>query len=213
VAKKISVKGLSDFMTASATRQRTVLRQFKYPLEDEAQAKIVYYREARDRVAVFHKGGRGREWLIQQVGNLDTLASLSTGKTKTRLRHNARALRAYAQHFSERNFEILSDLQLNLRFGDVLVTVVPDLHVREAGREKIVKLEFAVNEPDQRAVQVISQAMFEASQQGNLGLPASCVLYLDVPRGREHRGARLGSRMRSEIESTCLSISAIWDRL
>ena len=211
--KRISVKGLADFMTASATRQRTILRQFKYPLEDEPQAKIIYYREARDRVAVLHKGGKDRDWLLGQASALDTLAASSTGKTKTRLRHNARALRAYAAHFADRDFDILADLQLNLAFGDVVITVVPDLHVSEAGREKIVKLEFGVNEPDARAVQVISQAMFEASRQASLGLPTSSILYLDVPRGQEHRGARLGSRMRNDIESTCLSISAIWDRL
>jgi hypothetical protein len=105
--KKISLKGLADYMTASHTRQRTVLRQYKYPEEDEAQAKIIYYREARDRVAVLHRSDRDSNWLLQQAAQLDTLAAMSTGQTKTRLRHNARALRAYANHFGGSQFRDL----------------------------------------------------------------------------------------------------------
>ncbi len=211
--KKISLKGLADYMTASHTRQRTVLRQFKFPQEDEAQAKIVYYREARDRVAVLHRSGRDGAWLTLQAAQLETLAAMSTGQTKTRLRHNARGLRDYARNFASRSFEILDDLRLSLQFGDVVVSVVPDLHVREKGKEKLIKLEFSAAEPLPAAVQVISQAMFEAAEQANLGLPSASVLYLDVPRGVAHKGARLGSRMRRDIESVCLSISAIWDTL
>jgi hypothetical protein len=211
--KKISLKGLADYMTASPTRQRSVLRQFKYPEEDEAQAKIIYYREARDRVAVLHRSGYDADWLHQQAMQLEALASLSLGRTKTRLRHNARGLRSYANHFADRNFEILGDERLSLKFEDILVTVTPDLHVREKGQERLIKLEFSAAEPTNQAVQVISQAMFEAAVQAKLGIPSSGVLYLDVPRGVAHKGARLGSRMRNDIESACLSISAIWDRL
>jgi hypothetical protein len=211
--KKISLKGLADYMTASHTRQRSVLRQYKYPEEDEAQAKIIYYREARERVAVLHRSDRDSAWLLQQAAQLDTLAAMSTGQTKTRLRHNARGLRAYASHFADRSFEILDDVRFALRFGDVMVSTVPDLHVKEKNKEKLVKLEFSATEPSPVAIQVISQAMFEAAEQANLGLPSSGVLYLDVPRGVAHKGARLGSRMRKDIESACLSISAIWDTL
>jgi hypothetical protein len=53
--KRLSIKGLADFMTASASRQRSLLRAYKYPKEDESRAKILYYREARDRVAVYRQ--------------------------------------------------------------------------------------------------------------------------------------------------------------
>jgi hypothetical protein len=52
--KTISMKGLADYMTASAVRQRKILREYKYPADAEAQAKILYYKEARETIAKFH---------------------------------------------------------------------------------------------------------------------------------------------------------------
>ena len=39
--KKISLKGLADFMTASAFRQRKIVREYRYPSEGESRAKIL----------------------------------------------------------------------------------------------------------------------------------------------------------------------------
>jgi len=91
--------------------------------------------------------------------------------------------------------------------------VFPDLHIREAGQEKIVKLELSVQPPSRDVVKIISQAMFEASIRAGLKLPSAAVLYADVARGRMHRGARLGARMGRDIESACLNIAAIWPTL
>lgn len=211
--KKISIKGLADFMTASATRQRSVLRQFKYPQDDEAQAKIIYYREARDRLAIYHQAGHPRDWLQRQAEQLETLGSSGKGRRDTRLRHNARALRAYAARFSDKNYEMLNDLVMRLVVGDVIVTVATDLHVREDGDEKVIKLEFSVAEPSEQLVRIMCQTMFEATEVGGLGLSPSNVLLVDVERGREYKGARMRSRLRSEIQSACLNISAIWNEL
>lgn len=211
--KKISLKGLADFMTASSSRQRTIVREFKYPTEDEAHAKILYYREARDRIAAHHRSRHKVEWLDEQAGHLESLASISTGGTRTRLNHNGRALRAYARHFAKRDYAVLEDLTLGLQHDGVSVSVYPDLHVQEDGASKIIKLDFGVKEPDEEAVRIISQAMFEAAQTGGLGLPSTGVLYLDVARGRTHRGARMGARTRRDIEAACSTISAIWDSI
>ena len=211
--KKLSLKGLADFMTASHTRQRSILRTYKYPEQEEARAKITYYREARDRVAAFHSTKRPRSWLLAEALNIDSLAAMSIGRTSTRLSHNARALRAYAKHFASRAFDLLDDLTLTLQYDDVVVTVHPDLHVAEDGQQKLVKLEFNVDEPSDEFIRILTQAMFEAAQGGKLGLSSSSILLFDVPRGAEYRGARLGARMRREIESACGNISAIWDRI
>jgi hypothetical protein len=208
--KKLSMKGFADFMTASPSRQRTILRHYKYPAEDEPRARILYYRDARDRVAAYHTGNHEPKWLISEATSLRGLAQVSTGHTKTRLNHNARALRAYATNFADRNFEILDELLIPLQFDDVVITVRPDLHVTERNSEKIVKLEFGVNPPSNDMVRIISQLMFEASEQAGMGLTASMVLFLDVPRGDEQRGARMGARMRSDIEATCQIIDGIW---
>jgi hypothetical protein len=213
--KQISVKGLADFMTTEPARQRKILRDYKYPKDEEPRAKIVYYREARDRISVYHSAGHPVDWLHTEAGRLRTLAGNAVkGRTRTRLRHNVRALTSYANHFGSRKFEILGESPtLSIRHAGVRVTVVPDLYVRERTQEKIIKLEFSKDDPADQKIKVISQAMYEAAEAAGMGLTASGVLYLDVERGDVHRGARAGSRMRSNIEAACENISAIWDSI
>jgi hypothetical protein len=52
--------------------------------------------------------------------------------------------------------------------------------------------------------------MFEAALVDGLKLPSSQVLYVDVPRGVRYKAARLGARMRANIEAACQNIAAIW---
>lgn len=211
--KKVSLKGLADFMTASELRRRKILKQYKYPEEDESRAKILYYRDARDRIAAYHQSSHPASWLGEQVLLLAALAAGSPDRTRARLQHNARGLRAYALHFSRRRFEILPDITHHLTHGDVTVTIRPDLHIRESGKEKLVKLEFGVKNPPDRLLNIIAQCMFEAAAAAGMGLPSASVICLDVPRGQEVRGARVGSRMRAEVAAACANISSIWDSL
>ena len=211
--KQISVKGLADFMAAGPSKQRTIIRRYKYPTEDEARAMRTYYREAKDVVEAHHRRGGDSTWLIDEAARLESLAGYLEGQSRTRLRHNVRGLRAYGANFAMRPFEILPGIKAPLTFGDIRISVVPDLHVREGRNEKVIKLEFGVDGPSETEVKVISQLMFEAVHAAGLPLPAAGVLYLDIQRGKEHRGARAGSRMKSEIEAACKTISNIWDSI
>lgn len=211
--KQISVKGLADFMAAGPSAQRTIIRRYKYPKEDEARAMRVYYREAKEVVEAHHKRAGDSGWLLEEASRLETLASYLSGPKRTRLRHNVRCLRAYEANFAKRSFEVLPTVSAPLTFGDIRISVVPDLHVREGKNEKVIKLEFGVDAPEETEVKVISQLMFEAVHAAGLPLPAAGVLYLDVQRGKEHRGARAGSRMKSDIEATCKTISDIWEKI
>lgn len=208
---QLSVKGLADYMTASASKQRSILRGYKYPRDDESQAKRLYYRDARDRIAAYHKNHHDATWLGAKAEELAQLAALTGGASGTRLRHNARALRLYERHFSTRSFTYLGDLRLQLTFAGVRISVTPDLYVREGAKEKIVKLEFGVDEPHQDAVKVVSQCMFEAAKGQLPQCTSTSVLYLDVPRNLEHRGARANARTLREIETTCENIARLWD--
>ncbi len=211
--KKLSLSGLADFMTKSASGQRKLLRNYKYPDTDDASAKILYYKEARDRILAYHSAGNDMELLTDAIKDLEKLAALSMGQRKTRLGYNVRALRDYARHFSKKSFEILKEASLGLNFDDVIVTVYPDLHVEEKGVEKFIKLGFSKDEPEQKFISIISQGLFEAARQEGHELSSSSILFLDVPRGKIHKGARMGARMTGNIEAACQNISAIWDKL
>jgi len=209
--KKLSLKGLADFMTAPEAKRRKILHQFKYPDEDESKAKIIYYREAKERIIVHHRGGQKPSWLLEEASRIDDQASLSIGQTKIRLKHNARSLHAYTRNFACREFDVLDDARLALLYGDVRISIFPDLHVREKGKEKIIKFEFNKDAANPELVKIVSQCMYEASEQAGMALSAANVLLFDVAQGQEHRGAKIGARMRSNIEAACLNISAIWD--
>ena len=209
---KISLKGLAKFMTASPAGQRKVLRDFKYP-DPEGNAQAIYYRESRDFITAYHANSHSEQWLVERANDLANLARLATGRTVTRLEHNARAIRQYAGFFGNKVFGVLDEIEMELRYESVRITVNPELHVCERGREKIIKLEFSAQEPEAKIVKIISQTMFEAASNKGLNLPSSGVLYFDTPRGQIYNGARAGSRMCREIQAACENIAALWDNI
>ena len=207
---KIGIKGLAKFMTSGAAAQRKVVWDYKNP-DPEGQAQAKYYRDARNSIAEFHRRGRDVGWLEAQGAALMAGAqSAFNAQSATRLRNNARAIQRYADNFGITQYEILPEVSLALTFANVQILVSPDLHVRENGKEKLLKLEFAERGPDTEVIKIISQAMFEAALAEGLNLSSSQVLYVDVPRGVRYKGARLGARMRANIEAACKNIAAIW---
>lgn len=207
---KISLKGLAKFMAGNSAQQRKVLRDFKYP-DPEGFAQTIYYREARDFITAYHQNRQPIQWLFDRASQLDAIADQSSGQTTTRYKNNARAIRGYARYFGNRKFEVLPDVSLAVTYAGVMVTVFPDLHVRENRAEKIIKFEFSKDAPDDKMVKVIAQAMYEAQSNDGMRLKSSSVLYIDVRRGVTHKGARAGSRMRHEMEAACKNISTLWN--
>jgi len=207
---KMSVKGLAKFMTASPSGQRRILREFKFPDEDEPRAMRLYYGEATDAIKAYHANGKARQWLHDQADALSQLAVSLGGQSAIRLRNNARGLRQYADNFSRRRFDVLPDLRMELVYEDVRITVVPDLHVSERGKEKILKLDFTSRTADAQVIRIVSQCMFEAFRTSHGSITSSSVLYLEVANGTEHHGARIGARLLGEVKAACDNINALW---
>lgn len=210
---RLTVKGLAEFMTSTPAKQRKTLRDFKYPDEDEPFARRLYYREAREHISAFHRRGRDRDWLREKADDVAELARLNGGQSEIRLRNNSRGIRAYERHFGARRFEVLDEVRMELRFADVRISVVPDLHVIEGKKEKIIKLDFGVKAPSPDIIRIVSQVMLEAARGVVGDLTSSSALYLDIGRGAEHRGARAGARTLRDIEAACETISAVWEGL
>jgi hypothetical protein len=211
--KQITLKGLADFMTATPATQRKIVRQFKYPDDGEARVRIGYYRPARERIALYHGAGLDGDWLIDEVEDLALTGKALKHPLNTQYAHNAQVLQGYATHFATRAFQILDTVRLELQYDDLRVSVVPDLHVWEKGRNKIIKLGFMPKAPTEQMIKVITQGMYEAASIAELGLKSADILFFDVRRGDVHKGARIGARLKSDIEAACQNISAIWDSI
>lgn len=210
---RISVRGLAKYMTAGPAAQRNVLRDYKFPGDPEPFAMRLYYTEARDCVEAFHRDNNNRPWLRGKSADLAQLASLNIGATAARLRNNARALAQYEAIFGERRFTVLPPVRLHLLVGRVRVSIIPDLSVREGSMRKLVRIDFASKETPNEQIKIMCQCMFEAARTTSSTVTTGSILYLDVARGREHRGARIGARVRSDIEAACETIEAVWDSI
>lgn len=209
---KISLKGFAKYMIASQSQQRKILRDFKNP-DPEGYAQAMYYREARDFIENFHKAERDIEWLYEKANTLKVLAASASGQTKTRYQNNSRALNEYANQFGNKKYEILGKIRLRYDLEGVLISVYPDLHVMEKEREKIIKLEFSKSDLNPKIPKVIGLLMFEAAKRAGYNFKSSSVLFYDVARGNIFKGARVGSRMKKDIEAACKNIASIWPDL
>ena len=208
---RITAKGLAEFATATELGKRKVLRDFKFP-DPEGQARATYYREARETVRTHHAERRDAAWLASRARRLaEQAAALESPRSRARLANNARGIAQYAANFADREFDVQPGLRFSLTYGAVLVAVTPDLVVVEGGVPKIIKLEFSEKVPDTRVFRMMSQLLYEAALQGGLVLRSNAALYLDVARGKEHRGARVGARMAREIAAACENVAALWD--
>ena len=191
---RMSVKGLAKYMISGPAAQRKVLRDFKYPREDEPMAMRLYYEDAGDCIETFLRSGYERQWLRAEGEALAVRAAGAEGRQRTRLQHNARAVRQYEQYFGGRQFQLRASLNLSIAFSGVQVKVVPDLNVIEGTRAKIIKLEFSLTPPSDALIAIIVQTMFEAATgkcQNCLHHPCSCSMYQGGLNGEGH-GCGLG---------------------
>lgn len=70
-------------------------------------------------------------------------ASAPTKGTNAKLRSNARAVAEYAKtSWSRTKVEVLPNTDLELKYGNVLVTAFPDLTFKANGRTKVLKFDF-----------------------------------------------------------------------
>lgn len=209
---EISMKGFVKYMTASPSQQRKVIRDFKYP-DPEGRAQMLYYAEARSVVVAHHRRGLDSMWLIEQAGRLGELAAANSGATQVRLRNNSRALRDYARSFASRGFELLEDVRLSVRVDSVTISVVPDMHVRERGHERLIRVEFASTPADERVPRILTQLMWEAGREAGIVAKPTDVQVLECSSGGVHRGSSHGVRRAADIEAACRNLEAIWPTL
>lgn len=209
--KRVSLRGLAKFMTAGEAERLRTLREFKYPNDAGAAAMRHYYVPATEAIVLYHAGGREEEWLRQQAAGLEAGAAAASKEGQRRkLRSNAAALRNYARYFANRAFaEARRGPRWKLQYGDVIISVRPDLQVVERGVEKVVRLGFPG--ANDRAIKVMAQGLLEAATR-TVGFVSSQVLYFDLRSGDVAKG-RAGARLAKDIAAACRTISALWDSI
>jgi hypothetical protein len=206
---RISVKGLAKFMTAGPAAQRKVLRDFKFP-DPEGGVQASYYSEARRAITEFHESENDPATIAREVESLSAKAFQASGRQQVRIEHNIRALQSYLANFGHETFVVLPTPSISLSHRSVSIGATPDLFVRHKTSNRLIKLDLGAHAPDQRLVGIILQVIYEAARSSGLSLKPTDIVYLDVPRAKAYRSARIRTRLKSEIEAACQNIEALW---
>jgi hypothetical protein len=206
---RITSKGLAKFMLGGPATQRKTLRDFKFP-NPEGSAQATYYSPARNAIKRYHGEGNDPSILVHEVDRLRISAGGSTDAQRGRLENNIRALQSYLKNFGQERFQVLPTPRLRFSFRTVVVSATADLHVEDGSTRKLIKLDLSKKAPDPKMVRAILQIMFQAALEGGLGVEPRNVVYLDVDRAAQYKGARVRTRLQAEIEAACRNVEALW---
>lgn len=206
---RITSKGLAKFMFGGPATQRKTLRDFKFP-DPEGSVQATYYTPARNAIKRYHGEGNDPSILVHEVDRLRITAAGQTDSQRVRIENNIRALKSYLKNFGHERFRVLSTPKLNFFSGAVTVSATPDLHVEHRSTKKLVKLDLSKRAPDPKMVRAILQVTFQAALASGLEVEPGNVVYLDVHRASQYKGAKVRTRLKAEIEAACRNIEALW---
>jgi hypothetical protein len=211
---RISVKQLADFMLASPARQRSLVRDAKFPKLKDGKPKpqIVRYSEARAAIRDYHESGNDIAVLLAAVARLAQKKSLHPEKNAARIDDNIRAITTYMKHFSDHPFTVLTTPRPKYKFQQIEVSATPDLYVEEGGTRKLIKLDFNQDKPKDGAIDIILKVMHEAGSLDQLLVKPQDVVYLDVSRNARYSGAKLNKRLKKDIDAALATIQDMWVR-
>jgi len=204
----LGIKGLAKYMTSAEATRRKILHDYKHP-EPEGLAQARYYAEAKALITRFVRGTLDRAEVLQEAARLQAEGSTVGRQRGTKLKCNGRAVTQYVRYFGAKEMTLLPPCKLELVFDPVRIAITPELHAHDGRRERLIRLEFA-NDLAANGTRIIAQSIFEAAIQAEMEIPSSAVSVWRLADGTMHGGARMGSRMRKDIEAACKNIAAIW---
>lgn len=213
---KISIRTVADYLTASATKQRSLIFHAKHDRGPEAQAMIHYYTSAFREIKRFHQGTITSDGLLAAADKLETDSALgSNKKVAGRMRNNARVLRDYEKNFTHLTFKLLPKPRLVFPASNpaIRVSATPDLMVEHKGRKRYVRFDFTADGFAEGVRKILAQGTFEAAYVADNSTLPGDVLVIHIATAAIHQGARMGSRLKKEIDSGCSNIAAIWPTL
>jgi hypothetical protein len=205
---KLSMKGLAQFMTAGPSRQRSILRDHKFP--KAAVPMIGYYTAARNAIKRYHEETQNPAIIVEEVAGLRKKMIGASKQTVSRLENNIRALQGYLEYFGKRSFRVLETPRLKYLRGDVAVSVVPDLMVEENGVREMIKLDCNRAGASKEQIDVMLQLMYESASAAAIGVKPKGIAYIDAIRNKQHVGAKLKRTLKKDIDAACDNVSAMW---
>lgn len=217
---KISVNKLGEYMDASPSRRRQILRDQKTP----PTFKVARYREARETIVQYLEQGMGDDgFVMQRIEDLRNDLSGSGFAAQDR-QLSADAIEDFLPLCEEIEVEGLSVQSgaafatATMDFGGTQVSMRPDAILRNPETGDIVgcvKLNFSKSAPLQnRAAEYVATAM-RAHLENNLSSPEhvdpSLCYVVDVPTGTVSCAPKANKKRLSDLTAAGEEIAARWD--
>jgi hypothetical protein len=211
---KVSMKAFAGFMQKSSSSRRTFVKNLKYP-KQENRIPILYYQKALSAIKAYHSKQHPVSFLENQITALYKLANSAEKKgQKTLFLNNARVLENYLELYANRKYEIISiPGQLSVFYNNVRISAKPDLYLKEKNKDKMIKLDFTMFEPDEEEASIITHLMFDAQEQMGLHISPKNIIYAHLMHGHEYTLIKPSKKMKDEIMTACKEMNEIWDAI
>ena len=211
---KISLTDFVKFMMASSSQQRTILRRHKYEDDVEGVAIRKYYREAYNTLHRFYRGNHPPAWLSGQADLVAASSTPPTPRGQARIDHNVDSIRQFEACFGNRKIDGRSPgPMLSYSHDNLIVKVYTDIFGTEGRFDRSIKFHFADSKDPEQFAKIVCQVMFEAACNAGYVISSSAVRVWDRYSCKEYKLARVGARIRKDIEAACTAIVALWETL
>lgn len=215
---KISAKGLAEFAFASATRKRSIARNYKFPSQGEGIGRAIYYAAALNAIRAYHKHNRDKGIFADAIQALELRVKEFEGRKKDRLKkikaeNNIRAIQIYAKQFGGKDFVLLPVPNVRLMSGRVVITAKPDLYVEHRGKQFLIKLDLGKKKSKSEVISALLYILYRAAIEAKLAVDTRRVLYFDTGDEAEYECPKdTPSRLRA-LEASCNDYAEIWSSL
>ncbi|MFA6101394.1 MAG: hypothetical protein WCV67_01005 [Victivallaceae bacterium] len=219
--KRLSVNKLGEYMTATPSRRRQIIKDQKTP----STFKVARYNDARDVIVDYLTSG-----MSSDTEAMERAEELLSNSGRSEFTEQDRALSAEAiESFLKVSDEIdIHGLQIesadsfsdqSLEIGDVSVTMRPDAILRDEITGKIVggvKLHFPKTYPlNDKGCEYVATALrfhLEGQDSPKSVDPKKCYV-VDVHTQKVRMAPKAYKRCLSDIVAACEEISARWDSI
>lgn len=203
------MKSLAQFMTAGPARQRTILRNNKFP--KDAMVIIAYYNYATNAIRDFHESGNDPAVLVKVIDDLRKKAVGKKAQAVSKIENNIRAIESYLKHFGNSKTKLLSVPKMKYARGNVSISIVPDLLIESDGQKQIVKLDCTLDAATDAQQDIMLQLMHEAAIENKLGVTSKNILYIDAASTEPRRASKIKKNLKKEIDAACDNIEGMWE--
>ncbi len=212
IAIEVSARALAEFMTASPSTQRRIVRTAKYPRTPDAQALVAYYREARAAVERFFECGNKPAIIESEISKIAAAMIDASPSRKARLGQNIRAIQDFGKAgFAGQKYQVLPQHSSRLEIENLAVKVRPSLCASDStGHQHWLHLDFSEGQLEARKAAIVLRLFLRAARADGERLEPRRSEYHHLHSRQYQFGQKFGAKLDKQIIASCQTFGDIW---